>query len=117
MFHDTRESLCFQEASVFGDVRENLCVTWLCASLKGMGAHVPAVRLKAERARKSVLVTMMERQRVAWALKVTRSFNWMAVAVSRGYPSSLPCRAQCLFASSHNTPAGQPFSKGRRGEV
>ena len=102
---------------MFGDVRENLCVTWLCTSLKGMGAHVPVERLKAERVRKSLLVTMTGSWRVAWALKVTRSFNWVAVAVSRGYPSSLPCRAQCLFASSHNTPAGQPFSKGRRGEV
>ena len=58
MFHDMRESLCVRKVSTCRDVGESLCVTWLCASREGMGAHVPAERLKAERVRKSLLVTM-----------------------------------------------------------
>jgi hypothetical protein len=41
--------------SMFRDVRESLCVTWLC---EGMGAHIRVERLKAERVRQSLLVTI-----------------------------------------------------------
>jgi hypothetical protein len=58
MFHDMRERLCVQ-VSMFGEVRESLCVTWLCAFLKGMGAHLRVERLKAElRVCQSLLATM-----------------------------------------------------------
>ena len=43
---------------MFGDVRESICVTWLCAFLKGMGAHLRVERLKTERVRLSLSVTM-----------------------------------------------------------
>jgi hypothetical protein len=56
MFHDMRESLCV--SSMFRDVREMLCVTWLC---EGIGVHIRVERLKAERVRQSLLVTMAER--------------------------------------------------------
>jgi len=52
IFHDMRER------SMFGEVRESLCVTWLCAFLKGMGAHLWVERLKAERVRHTLSVTM-----------------------------------------------------------
>lgn len=58
MFHDTRESLCVREVSMFRDVGESVCAVWLCAFLEGMGAHVRVERLKAERVRKSLLATM-----------------------------------------------------------
>ena len=58
MFHDTIESLCAREVSMFRGVGKSLCATWLCAFPEGMGAHVRAERLKAEKVRKSLLVTM-----------------------------------------------------------
>lgn len=58
MFHDMRESLCIRKVSMLGDVREGLCITWLCAFLEGMGSHLRMERLKAERVRQSLLVTM-----------------------------------------------------------
>ena len=58
MFHDMRESLCIQKVSLFRGVRESLRITWLCAFPKGMGAHIRVERLKAERVRQSLLVTM-----------------------------------------------------------
>ena len=71
MFHDMRESLCAQKVSMFGDVRESLCITWLCAFLKGMGAHLRVERLKTERVRESLSVTMAD-----WQMRVP-SNTWV----------------------------------------
>ena len=54
MFHDMRESFCVQKVSML----RNLCVTWLCMFRKGMGSQLRVDRLKAERVRQSLLVTM-----------------------------------------------------------
>jgi hypothetical protein len=65
MFHDMRESPCVQEVSMLRNVGENLCVTWLCTFRKGMGSQLRVDRLKAERVRQSLLVTMAVRKREA----------------------------------------------------
>ena len=61
MFHDVRESLCVQGVSMFRfrDMRESPCVTWLCAFLQGMGAHLRVEWLKAKRVRQSLLVAIL----------------------------------------------------------
>jgi hypothetical protein len=53
-----REMAREEEASIFHDMRESLCVTWLCAFLEYTGAHIRVEGLKAERVRNSLLVTM-----------------------------------------------------------
>ena len=60
MFHDMRESFCVRKVSMFRfrDARDNPCVTWLCAFLQGMGAHLRVEWLNAERVRQSLLVTI-----------------------------------------------------------
>jgi len=78
IFHDTRESL--PDVSMFRDVGEGLCASWLSGFLEGMGAHVRVERLKAERVRKSLLVTMAR----CWGFKYGGDSNG---CVSRGYPS------------------------------
>ena len=55
-----RETGRKEKASMFHDMRENLCVTWLCAFLQGMGAHLRVELLKAERVRQILLLTMVE---------------------------------------------------------
>ena len=59
MFHDIRESFCVQRVSMLRNVREIcLCVTWLCTFHKGMGSQLRVDRLKTERVRQSLFVTM-----------------------------------------------------------
>ena len=58
IFHDMREKLWVKRVSMFRDVRESFCVTWLCALRKGMGAQLWVEWLKAERVRQSLLVAM-----------------------------------------------------------
>ena len=82
MFHDTRESLCVQKVSMFRDVRESLCVTWSCAFRKGMGAQLRVERLKAERVRQSLSVTMAvscvgKREASGWGLKLLQLQNYV----------------------------------------
>jgi len=43
---------------MFRDVKESLCVTWLCAIRKGMGSQLRVARLKVERVRESLWVAM-----------------------------------------------------------
>ena len=47
-----------EKASMFHDMRESFCVTWLCAFCKGMGARLRVEWLEAEKVRQSLLVTM-----------------------------------------------------------
>ena len=84
---------------MFRDVRESLCVTLLCASLEGIGAHVPAERLKAERVRKSLLVTMTGRQRVG--LKSNAEFQLGGCGCESGLPFFPPmsCSVSLRFIS------------------
>jgi uncharacterized protein YcbX len=53
-----REMAREEKASMFHDMRESLCVTWLCAFLEEMGTHLRVGGLKAERVRQSLLVAM-----------------------------------------------------------
>ena len=54
----TRETDCGEKVSMIRNVRENLCLIWFCTLRKGMGSHLRVDWLKAERVRRSLLVTM-----------------------------------------------------------
>lgn len=53
-----RETTREEKASMFHDVRESFCATWLCTFLEDMGAHIQVEKLKAERVRQSLLAAM-----------------------------------------------------------
>jgi len=51
-----RETAREEKASMFRDVRETLCVTWLCAFLEDTGAQVRVEGLKAEKVRQRTTI-------------------------------------------------------------
>ena len=50
-----RETAREEKASMFHDVRESLCVTWLCAFLEDTSTHIRVEASKAESVRQSLL--------------------------------------------------------------
>ena len=73
MFHDIKERLCV-EVLIFSEAVESLCVAWLCVFFPGIGAHLLVEWLKAERVRQSLLATM--------AVSASEWFRWEELALA-----------------------------------
>ena len=90
-----REMAREEKASMFHDVRESLCATWLCAFLEDTGAHIRVEGLKAERVRQSLLVAMV----VCWkagGFWLGFKLEWRRCGDSRRW-----CSTQTIRGAAH----------------